>query len=113
MSYALEAVRRQAARCSAAAMEEGMWRKSGRRPSRSMSVRAGVRYLPTVSTSPDESLSSYTLCMSPFPYVLHRLRNTLQINDHACAPTLAPTPSCILSVLFQCQYESMVLYFYA
>ena len=44
--------------------------KSGFSPSLSMSVLRGVKYLPTVSTRPDESLSSYTLWMRPFPYVL-------------------------------------------
>ena len=41
--------------------------KSGFKPSLSMSVLRGVKYLPTVSTRPDESLSSYTLCIRPLP----------------------------------------------
>ena len=47
-----------------------MCRKSGFSPSLSMSVLKGVKYLPTVSTRPDESLSSYTLWIRPLPYVL-------------------------------------------
>jgi len=61
---------RQAARRAAAAGAEGVCRKSGAMPSRSMSVRAGVRYLPTVSTRPEASPSSYTLWIRPLPYVL-------------------------------------------
>lgn len=48
----------QACNCSAAAVEEGICRKSGLSPSLSISVLRGVKYLPTVSTSPDESLNS-------------------------------------------------------
>ena len=62
---------RQACSCSAAAEDDGICLKSGLRPSRSMSVLRGVRYLPTVKTSPDESFNSYTLCIKPLPYVLH------------------------------------------
>ncbi len=45
-----------------AASGPGRLRKSGCRPSRSMSVPLGVTYLPTVSTRPEPSDSSYTLC---------------------------------------------------
>lgn len=43
--------------------------KLGSMPLRSMSTRPGVRYLPTVMTRPELSLSSYTLWMRPLPYV--------------------------------------------
>lgn len=52
--------------CAAAAVL-GVDLKSGRMPPRSMSVPLGVRYLPTVSTSPLASDSSYTLWMRPLP----------------------------------------------
>jgi len=62
----------QAARVAAAAPRSGIVPKSGRMPSRSMSVRAGVRYLPIVTTRAEPSSSWYTLCISPLPYVLQQ-----------------------------------------
>jgi len=53
---------------SCAASKDGNVLKSGARPWRSMSMREGVRYRPTVSTIPEPSLSSYTDCVhAPLP----------------------------------------------
>ena len=57
----------------AAASGDGGCLKSGAMPSLSMSVNAGVRYLPFVMTMPEPSDNSYTLCISPLPNVLHTI----------------------------------------
>lgn len=54
--------RRQAWMALSAASAPGLLRKSGCNPSLSISVPLGVTYLPTVSTRPEPSDSSYTLC---------------------------------------------------
>jgi len=62
---------KQALSLLAAASGDGCCLKSGAMPSLSMSVSAGVRYFPFVMTMPEPSESSYTLCISPLPNVLH------------------------------------------
>ena len=44
--------------------------KSGVMPVLSISTNLGVTYRPTVNTTPLPSLSSYTDCINPLPYVL-------------------------------------------
>lgn len=97
---------RHASSACAASACRGTRPKSGWMPSRSMSVPLGVTYLPTVSTcaykqrgrrhitvthgagartSPLESDSSYTLCISPLPKVRLPTSTALQLSCSAPA----------------------------
>ena len=83
----------QALSLLAAASGDGCCLKSGAMPSLSMSVSAGVRYFPLVMTMPEPSESSYTLCISPLPNVLHACQSPQhranQLDITGCATTEA------------------------
>jgi hypothetical protein len=59
--------------------------KSGNIPARSMSTPDGVRYLPTVTASPEPSVSSYTLCIRPLPNVGEPATTARQLSRRAPA----------------------------
>ena len=80
--------------------------KSGFRPSLSISVLRGVKYLPTVSTRPDESLSSYTLCMRPLPYVLHS-KHIAQYMSCTSQPSSMYYLQCLTQPLYR-QHDNLV-----
>ena len=79
----------QALSLLAAASGDGCCLKSGAMPSLSMSVSAGVRYFPLVMTMPEPSESSYTLCISPLPNVLHACQS-LSITQTSLTSLAAP-----------------------
>ena len=79
-NYATEGTLQAASR-AAATVGSGMLPKSGRMPSLSMSVLAGVRYLPIVTASADPSSSWKTPCMSPLPNVLQESHQQPSLPD--------------------------------